>query len=221
MSRREHYQLNTKHYGMHAPPPTNMSAPPNTTMQAPPKVVNDFPHFADGDVLIVISASRRYKLHSQMLRRVSPTCVALLDEDAAAELSKNAKKRGINTRFRLHLVENQNAGIRHPSGAIAPFYILRRIPLDDGGMPIGAYPDLLGDANENGRVIPQFVLVSYITPPLLVLTKANPVQAWEKVLGAVYSQRVDIGDSENDSIDYILESAGNVLAVAEYLGNVS
>lgn len=147
MSRREHYMLNTKYYGM--PSPATM-----------PGSENEFPHFADGDVLIVITATRRYKLHSATLRRSSPTLVALLGEDAAADLSKSAQKKGVTTRYRLHLVKNENAGVRI-AGVDPPAHVLRRIPLDERGAPLGEFPDLLGDANENGRVVQQFVLVSY------------------------------------------------------------
>jgi hypothetical protein len=152
MSRREHYQLNAKYYGM--PTPVKASA----ATQAP-VVQDDFPHFIDGDVLIVVTPSRRYKLHSDILRRSSPTFMALLDQDAAVNLSKLAKKKGVTTRWRLHICQNNNGGVRH-AGIETPAHVLRRIPLDDNGVTVGEYPVLLGDANENGRVIPQWVLVS-------------------------------------------------------------
>ncbi|KAM0715216.1 hypothetical protein Q7P37_009681 [Cladosporium fusiforme] len=161
---------------------------------------NDFPQFNDGDVLIIITPSRRYKLHSAVLRRSSPTLATILDEEAAVELSKNARRKGVTTRFRLHLINNENAGVRQ-GGVEAPSHVLRRIPLDESGTPAGQYPQLLGDANENGRVVEQFVL------------------AWEQVLGAFYNRGIDIGDNEHDGLEYLLESAGTVLAVAEYLHN--
>jgi len=148
MSRREHYMLNTKYYGMPTP------------AQAPPVVQDDFPHFTDGDVLIIVTPSRRYKLHSDILRRSSPTFMALLDQDAAVDLSRNAKKKGVTTRYRLHMVQNTNGGVRH-AGIETPAHALRRIPLDESGSTVGDYPVLLGDANENGRMVPQWVLVSY------------------------------------------------------------
>ena len=51
--------------------------------------------------------------------------------------------------------------------------------------------------------------------------QANNHQAWEQVLGAFYNRGIDIGESERDGISYILESAGTILGVAEYLQNVS
>jgi hypothetical protein len=41
------------------------------------------------------------------------------------------------------------------------------------------------------------------------------------VLGAFYNRPIDIGDKDNDGLDYILSTAGSVLNVADYLGNVS
>lgn len=62
-----------------------------------------FPKFADGDVVIVISGTRVYHLHSGVLRRNSTTFAKMLDVDHAALLSSKAKKEGITTRFRLDL----------------------------------------------------------------------------------------------------------------------
>jgi hypothetical protein len=152
MSRREHYMLNTKYFGM----PTPAKAP---VVQAP-VVQDDFPHFVDGDVLIIITPSRRYKLHSDILRRSSPTFMALLAQDAAVELNKYARKKGVTVRYRLHMVKNDKGGVRE-GGVETPAHVLRRIPLDEGGQTIGDYPVLLGDSNENGRMVPQWVLVSY------------------------------------------------------------
>lgn len=148
MSRREHYNLNTKYYGLPAPPKSTM-----------PGSENNFPDFTDGDVLIIITSARRYKLHSSVLRRSSPTLVSLLDEAPAADLSSKARKKGTTVRYRLHLDENEEPRVRgvYPP---PPTHVLRRILIDENAAPISAYPDLLGDANENGRVVPQYVLVS-------------------------------------------------------------
>jgi hypothetical protein len=157
MSRREHYMLNTKYFGM----PTPARAP---VAQAP-VTQDDFPHFIDGDVLIIITPSRRYKLHSDILRRSSPTFMALLAQDAAVNLNKYAKKKGVTVRYRLHMVKNDNGGVRE-GGVETPAHVLRRIPLDEGGQTVGDYPVLLGDSNENGRMVPQWVLVSSSKYPL-------------------------------------------------------
>ena len=62
-----------------------------------------FPKFVDGDVLIVLSSSRTYYLHSGVLRRNSTTFAKLLDESHAAVLSSKAKKEGVTTRFRIDM----------------------------------------------------------------------------------------------------------------------
>jgi hypothetical protein len=152
MSRREHYKLNTRYFGLPTPPP-------KITTMTMPGSVDDFPEFADGDVLIVITAARRYRLHSAILRRSSSILAALLDEAPAVELSRKAKNKGVTTRYRLHLVENEDTDVRTP-GVNPPAEVLHRVLLDDNGSPIDNYPALLGDANENGRIVSQFVLVS-------------------------------------------------------------
>jgi hypothetical protein len=51
--------------------------------------------------------------------------------------------------------------------------------------------------------------------------RAKNHQAWEQVLGGFYNRGIDIGESDRDGISYILEAAGTILGVAEYLQNVS
>jgi hypothetical protein len=152
MSRREHYNLNTKYFGMPVASPQ-----PTATM---PGSEDNFPEFADGDVLVVVTGARRYKLHSTVLRRSSPTFAALLDEVAAADLSSKVKKRGMTVKYRLHLGDNPKAGDRN-AGVQPAAHTLYPVMLDGSGNPSSDIPALLGDANENGRVVPQFVLVSY------------------------------------------------------------
>lgn len=65
---------------------------------------SQFPKFADGDVLIYLSAGRVYALHAGVLRRNSTTLAELLDDANGATLTTRAKKDGITTRFRLDLV---------------------------------------------------------------------------------------------------------------------
>ena len=123
---------------------------------------DNFPEFADGDVLVVITAARRYKLHSAVLRRASPIFSALFDKYAGADLTSKMKRRGVSIKYRLHLTENPKAGARE-AGVLPPPHCLERVMFDESGNPSGDYPALLGDANEKGRVVPQSVLVS---PPL-------------------------------------------------------
>jgi len=120
-----------------------------------------FPEYADGDILVVITAARRYKLHSAILRRSSPTISALLDGVAGADLTSKVRRRGMAVKYRLHLSDQPDAGSQEASVVPEPYRLIR-ITLDENGNPSRdcEYPALLGDANENGRVVPQFVLVS-------------------------------------------------------------
>lgn len=154
MSRREHYRLNTKYFGMPAGPTPPKPTPPATM----PGSEDSFPEFADGDVLVVITAARRYKLHSSVLRRASPTISALLDQNAASELSSKLKRRGMTTKYRLQLTDIPEASAPKPGVRPSP-HTLKRVMFDENGNLPSDNPALLGDANENGRVVPQFVLV--------------------------------------------------------------
>lgn len=63
-----------------------------------------FPHFANGDVEIVLTPVRRLKLHSDVLRGVSARLAEFLTTDQAAILSKRALADGSKIRYRLELV---------------------------------------------------------------------------------------------------------------------
>ena len=68
--------------------------------------------FDDGDVMIVLSATVRYKVHSSVLKSHSRLFRSLLTSGNAAELSGKSKQR-TNMRYRLELVErpqNDEAG---------------------------------------------------------------------------------------------------------------
>lgn len=170
MSRREHYRLNTKYFGMPAGPTPPKPTPTPTPIATMPGSEDSFPEFDDGDVLVIITAARRYKLHSAILRRASPTISALFDENPASELSSKMKRRGITTKYRLHLINNPGLSPRQP-GVQPPRHILKRIMFDESGNPSADTPALLGDANENGRVVPQFVLVICI--PVITLESSK------------------------------------------------
>lgn len=170
MSRREHYRLNTKYFGMPAGPTPPKPTPSPTPTATMPGSEDQFPEFADGDVLVVITAARRYKLHSTVLRRASPTISALFDQHAASELSSKMKRRGMTVKYRLHLTDIPEAGDFKPGVRPSP-HTLKRVLFDESGNPSADTPALLGDANENGRVVPQFVLVIYITVITLETSK--------------------------------------------------
>lgn len=64
-----------------------------------------FPEFGDGDVLIVISGSRQYRLHSQLLRNHSIKMRELLTDEYGPPLTNKSIKKGITVRYRLELAE--------------------------------------------------------------------------------------------------------------------
>jgi hypothetical protein len=66
---------------------------------------SDFPKFKDGDVCIVISASRIYQLHSHTLRRLSPYFSRELGLFPGAKLTAAAKRDGA-TPYRFELNRN-------------------------------------------------------------------------------------------------------------------
>ena len=134
---------------------------------------DNFPEYSDGDVLVVITAASRYKLHSTVLRRASPTISALFDEVAPSEPSLKMKRRGMTIRYRLHLVDNPKIDEQRKPGVEPPLHCLKRVMFDESGNPGSDYPALLGDANENGRVVPQFVLVFYLPVTMFLTIKAN------------------------------------------------
>ena len=82
-----------------------------------------FPKFADGDVLIVLSSTRTYYLHSGVLRRNSTTFAKLLDESLAAVLSSKAKKEGVAIRFRLDLTGVSGNAPGHFMQRVSPWMV--------------------------------------------------------------------------------------------------
>jgi hypothetical protein len=105
----------------------------------------NFPEFADGDVRIVITGSRQYKLHSTILKSVSPLMQELLTDDIAAPLCSTAiKKEKATLRFRLDLTR-----IPPDNTQKVPF-IFDVVPLDKYAKPIVHKPIPLD--LENGMI---------------------------------------------------------------------
>ena len=93
---------------------------------------NAFPHFADGDVQIILTSTHRYKLHANTLRRASPFFDELLNEHFA----KKPTKRGATVRFRLMLIETDNAAHAYCTGGSDTPYTLHLMQEGDIGEPI-------------------------------------------------------------------------------------
>lgn len=141
MSRREQYQLQ---YGAYAGP-------------AQPKMGN-FPFFKDGDVKIVITVARKYQLHSSILKANSPLMQRLLDDQFTAKLSKQAIKKGVVVRNKIHAVKNHGEDFIPLDVGL----ILEPISLDNEGRAIDEEP--VGLDLENGILVPPIYAVS----PLMI-----------------------------------------------------
>jgi len=76
-----------------------MSSPTSTSNQPG----GGFPHFLDGDVLVVLSHKQTYHLHSRTLRLHSTFFRRLLSEDRAAKLNSKTKKEGNKIVYRVEL----------------------------------------------------------------------------------------------------------------------
>lgn len=67
------------------------------------ETTSQFPHYADGDVLVIITPVKRFQLHASMLRRNSTTFEHMLVPAAAAQLNARAKRDGVTILYQLEL----------------------------------------------------------------------------------------------------------------------
>lgn len=127
-----------------------------------------FPDFEDADVQIVITSTRRYRLHSSTLRRSSALFESLITAENAADLTGKAKKRN-KIRWRLVL---------HPQ--VEPdgheVYVFALDPINEDGQATG-YPRPI-QSNENGRV------------PVILF------KVYDMLLGAFYNKDIKLHDSD-------------------------
>lgn len=74
---------------------------------------SNFLSFPNGDVIISIPPNDVYRLHSDVLRRSSPTHLGvLLAPEHGAQLAKAAVSGGCFTRYKLELIPSKE----HPNG---------------------------------------------------------------------------------------------------------
>ena len=73
-------------------------------MASPPK--SDFPKFVDGDVLLVISTTQYYKLHSQVLCAHSTFFQEQIAAKPAARLNAQARRENAAT-YRFEWLQSQ------------------------------------------------------------------------------------------------------------------
>ena len=127
----------------------------NTTNLSPEQGV--FPHFKDGDLLIILNGSRQYQLHSTMLRSISSRIKDLCSTQGGAKLTSKAIKRGMVIRYRMLMVANDGEGDNVMEGVPS---ILMTMPLDGDGKP--TIPCSIGLDLENGVGVPPIIRVSVL-----------------------------------------------------------
>ncbi|TVY14455.1 hypothetical protein LARI1_G007371 [Lachnellula arida] len=66
---------------------------------------NEFPQYADGDVLISSGAGQTWRLHSSCLKKHSKIFASLLDPNRAARVTKKQREAGMTIRWKLEMVE--------------------------------------------------------------------------------------------------------------------
>ena len=100
-----------------------------------------FPRFRDADLEVIISPTRRYELHSTVLKQ-SSTLFAELMRVEGPRLTKKAQASGQTVRYCLQLTLSQTDQT----------YRFRRVELNtDGRRTDGSF---VGTYNENGKVPP-------------------------------------------------------------------
>ncbi|EMC94027.1 hypothetical protein BAUCODRAFT_219049 [Baudoinia panamericana UAMH 10762] len=149
-----------------------------------------FPHFNDGDVLVVISGARQYKLHSSLLRGSSIFFRIHLRDEWAAKLCTWATDRGVTTRYRFELRDSEDDPV---SDSEIP-YKLQMTGLDEMGRPINALVGFGLDLENGVAIDPHY-------------------EAFDIVLAAIYSMPIRFSSQLPD----ILPIAIKVVDVAEYL----
>jgi hypothetical protein len=160
--------------------------------------MDKFPSFSDGDVRVIISSARKYRLHSNFLRNNSPVLRKLLQEKNAAQLSSKAIRSGSAVRFELVLAPDKR---RRADTDIAHVFALTK--LDTSGRPLGGSSSAVAIESENGRRIdPNFL-------------------AFDRILRAFYNEEVKLGDAQEDHMSDLLNAALETIAAAEYLKCVS
>jgi hypothetical protein len=96
-----------------------------------------FPHFADGDTLIVLSANHTYRLHSSVLRTGSTYFAKELAEENGAQLTKKARDHGVTLRYHMQLLPPREEGTMQVGKK-------RKSVHRTGNVPAGASTDVVG-----------------------------------------------------------------------------
>lgn len=110
-----------------------------------------FPWFNDGDVLIVLTAARQFKLHRNVLRNASPTLNRLLHDTFVTKTGKTLPKR---LRQPGKIIRHRLSGEANDGDDLLPNVTLQPVHLDEYGQPL--VPDILPPLPltfENGRAV--------------------------------------------------------------------
>ncbi|KAK4936316.1 hypothetical protein LTR10_022793 [Elasticomyces elasticus] len=155
-------------------------------MESPP--TSAFPKFVDGDVLIIISTTQYYKLHSQVLQAHSPMFAQEMKNNPGPRLNAQARRENAAA-YRFELA-------REPGNLESPGQFLRI------------------DVNENGRS-PQSTLRVGL-PDLSSGKPTNIInQAWEWLFGVFYNREPTFDDS---GLAPVLACVMALIEVSESIG---
>ena len=171
---------------------------------------SEFPNVEDGDVKLVLGASRIHQVDSEVLRRATeigraemeedrpdeglPAFVTLLAPGLAAPLSKTAIKKGGSTRY--HIVATDLYTDEKGSFVLT----LKSVDLDEDGKP-------------QSRMKPYLGLETGQRPPLVF-------DAFTAILGSLYNRPIDLG-GPNEPLHARISLAVHMIDLSEYLGVVS
>lgn len=90
----------------------------DVTVLPDPEPIDKFPRFTDGDVTIIVSTSRVYRLHSHTLRQKSEYFRHYLQPASATKLTAIARRSG-HTPWRFQLYQQSNFDV-DASGRFIP-----------------------------------------------------------------------------------------------------
>ncbi|KAI1618002.1 hypothetical protein EDD37DRAFT_251315 [Exophiala viscosa] len=150
---------------------------------------SDFPKFIDGDVLLIISTTQYYKLHSQVLQAHSPMFAQEMTTRPGPRLNAQARRENAAA-YRFELVKK-------PGDDEDPGQFLRIDVNDNGRSPkssasLGTLPD-----NNNGK-------------PANIIN-----QAWEWLFGIFYNREPTFDDS---GLASVLACVMALIEVSESIG---
>lgn len=92
------------------------SPEPATPPRILPQRPNIFPHFRDGDTLIVSPTGKQWKLHSIVLSKASPVLANILKRTNPEHITKRQQEEGRTVKWKLNMVREHSASDIDPEG---------------------------------------------------------------------------------------------------------